>query len=300
MKKVVLIAGILIAFLLCGIVSAELGSDGKEYNPNAVPVKSFNVQMAAPQQTASCKILWDTTHGEDLVDGIGVYTELVSDLQNKGCTVTPSNAGVNTPGLLSQYDVLVINVGSSVDSAYTTPEVNAIETFVNNGGGLLVMDDWLGWPATANIEPVVERFGTRDVQSDLSYNQITHFDTTHPIFSGISSIQLFASGILSAQSPSYAVVWDGQSPVVNVVYGKKVVIIGDCNVFQSRETNGLLNNFIDQYDNRKFASNVFTYLCQKQEIPKVPGIPEFPSIFLPATMIIGFLGAVLLIQSNRE
>lgn len=29
-------------------------------------------------------------------------------------------------------------------------------------------------------------------------------------------------------------------------------------------------------------------------------IPEFPSIFLPATMIIGFLGAVLLIQRTRE
>jgi hypothetical protein len=33
-------------------------------------------------------------------------------------------------------------------------------------------------------------------------------------------------------------------------------------------------------------------------IPKL--IPEFPSIFLPATMIIGFLGAVLLIQRTRE
>ena len=28
--------------------------------------------------------------------------------------------------------------------------------------------------------------------------------------------------------------------------------------------------------------------------------PEFPSAFLPATMIIGFLGAVLLIQRTRE
>jgi hypothetical protein len=29
-------------------------------------------------------------------------------------------------------------------------------------------------------------------------------------------------------------------------------------------------------------------------------VPEFPSMFLPATMIIGFLGAVLLIQRTRE
>jgi len=32
----------------------------------------------------------------------------------------------------------------------------------------------------------------------------------------------------------------------------------------------------------------------------IPSIPEFPSAFLPATMIIGFLGAVLLIQRTRE
>jgi hypothetical protein len=31
-----------------------------------------------------------------------------------------------------------------------------------------------------------------------------------------------------------------------------------------------------------------------------PAVPEFPSVFLPATMIIGFLGAVLLIQRTRE
>jgi hypothetical protein len=32
----------------------------------------------------------------------------------------------------------------------------------------------------------------------------------------------------------------------------------------------------------------------------IPGIPEFPSLALPATMIIGFLGAVLLLQRTRE
>lgn len=34
--------------------------------------------------------------------------------------------------------------------------------------------------------------------------------------------------------------------------------------------------------------------------PNVPRVPEFPSVFLPATMIIGFLGAVLLIQRTRD
>ena len=40
-------------------------------------------------------------------------------------------------------------------------------------------------------------------------------------------------------------------------------------------------------------------LCLKTSIDPSPA-PEFPSAFLPATMIIGFLGAVLLIQRTRE
>jgi hypothetical protein len=35
-------------------------------------------------------------------------------------------------------------------------------------------------------------------------------------------------------------------------------------------------------------------------IPHQSSVPEFPSIFLPATMIIGILGAVLLIQRTKE
>jgi len=43
--------------------------------------------------------------------------------------------------------------------------------------------------------------------------------------------------------------------------------------------------------------------CQSNEGSVMPSgncVPEFPSMFLPVTMIIGFLGAVLLIQRTRE
>jgi hypothetical protein len=45
-----------------------------------------------------------------------------------------------------------------------------------------------------------------------------------------------------------------------------------------------------------------TGLLYKGTIEYEPGtpVPEFPSIFLPAIMIIGFLGAMLLIQGTRE
>jgi hypothetical protein len=42
--------------------------------------------------------------------------------------------------------------------------------------------------------------------------------------------------------------------------------------------------------------------CQSSQISATasPCVLEFPSAFLPATMIIGFLGAVLLIRRTRE
>jgi len=48
--------------------------------------------------------------------------------------------------------------------------------------------------------------------------------------------------------------------------------------------------------NNDVASN----LAYKTWVTGSNNIPEFPSMFLPATMIIGFLGAVVLIQRTRE
>jgi hypothetical protein len=296
MKKVVLIVGILIALLLCGIVSAELGADRKEYDPTSVSVKSLGVQVVQQQQV-SCKILWDTYHGDPPGNDVAfqTYTELVSDLQNKGCSITASDTGILATDL-SQYDVLIISAGTSISSGYTAAEVDDVQAFVNNGGGLLVLNEWYDYVGQPHIDLVVQRFGINTI-GYTAWDTVTNLDTTHPIFSGVSSLYIVAAGTMNVQSPSTAVAWYGQDAVVSVVPGKKVVIIGDSNLFQTNADPTL--DFINQYDNRKFASNVFTYLCPKEN-QMIPGIPEFPSPALPAVTIIGFVGAALLIQRTRE
>jgi hypothetical protein len=295
-KKNAVIFVLLIACLLCGIVSAERGSNGKELNPDAVSASALNVQRIGPQSPVCsdcCKIIWDTTHGEYSNDaGFDTYGELVSDLQSKGYTVTPSSTKVDTPGLLAQYNVLVINAGSSVKSPYTQSEVDAIQAFVNNGGGLLIMDEWQGYVGEVNLRPLVSRFGTEDT-GFIGWTAITNIDTAQPIFSGVKSFFTAATGELSAQSPSSAVAWYGNQAVVNIVKGKKVVITGDCNLFQSGYPG---SDFINMNDNRKFAANVFSYLCKKE----THNVPEFPSMLLPVTFIIGIAGAILLIGRTRE
>jgi len=51
------------------------------------------------------------------------------------------------------------------------------------------------------------------------------------------------------------------------------------------------------FPDRYCLSNI---VCDVEMPTTCTNAPEFPSIFLPATMIIGFLGAVLLIQRTRE
>jgi hypothetical protein len=102
--------------------------------------------------------------------------------------------------------------------------------------------------------------------------------------------------------------------------------IGDINivmVFDPR-MGGFWNNFYGSYSTSYFIPNAnlppVTYsfailtldsqsglwecysniVCDVELPSTCPNIPEFPSAFLPATMIIGFLGAVLLIQRTRE
>ena len=71
---------------------------------------------------------------------------------------------------------------------------------------------------------------------------------------------------------------------------------------------GFSNTAVD-LDNDGIADTAYTAQYVNDPLPLVPvgqnpntpnPVPEFPSAFLPATMIIGFLGAVLLIQRSRE
>jgi hypothetical protein len=49
------------------------------------------------------------------------------------------------------------------------------------------------------------------------------------------------------------------------------------------------------WDTERFAETTLMLVIEDNT-----PIPEFPSTFVPASMIIGFLGAVLLIQRTRE
>lgn len=290
MIKITLIMGILIAFLICGV-----GSASEVVNPaTGLPVPESAATISSiphnSLQLHNCPALFDTSHGISFeYSPSGRYSDFVALLTGQGYSVAETTTGFLSEDL-SQFKILIITTMSTYDSPYTPAEVAAIENFVDNGGKLLILADNAGCP-NENINPVSQAFGTTTGLSTLvPLDMYISNLNVHPAFMGVSTVYLRAAGDLSAVAPSQTIAWtDAGEPVINVAEGNRVVIFGDQSLFS--------NDYIGNADNQQLASNLWNNVfCTSSPISS----PEFPSIFLPATMIIGFLGAVLLIRRTKE
>ena len=201
--------------------------------------------------TENGKVLWDLTHG--VLGGYqpsSSYSDLADELQAKGYTID-TTSDISSADL-DQYDVLVICLGSAWTSAYTTAEVNAIESFVHDGGGLLIMGDNPNTPVE-NINPVAQAFGTTCGVSSTD-SIITNMDV-HPILGGVSELTLNSGGELTA-SPSYEQAWDSSNKALvtaRTYYSGRVVVVGDINAW----VNG---TSLSSSDNLAFMKNTFDWL----------------------------------------
>ena len=201
-------------------------------------------------------VLWDLTHGVHLdYQPAGRFSSLVSILESKGFSVSTTTAGVDNIDL-SVYDVLVVCLGSAWNSAYTASEVSAIQTFVNNGGGLLVMGENTDCP-NSNINPVAQAFGVTCGVSYLSPLDLYFSDfAAHLIFAGCSELYDRAAGELGAVSPGELVAWtdSGLGTVAITSGGARIVVTGDNNFGD--------NAYIHISDNQLFSENLFDWLAQ--------------------------------------
>ncbi|MHC4952017.1 MAG: DUF4350 domain-containing protein, partial [Planctomycetota bacterium] len=200
-------------------------------------------------------ILWDLTHGvyHDYHPN-EAFSALVSLLESKEFSIDTTTAGVDNVNL-SNYDVLVVNLTTAWNSAYSPSEVSAIETFVSNGGGLLVMGDNTNCP-NQNINPVAQAFGAECGISGLSPLDLyfSNFES-HPIFNGCSELYYRAAGQIAAEDPGRLVAWtDGGLGTVAVSeFGLgSVVVTGDAGSWTNRQ--------MGHSDNQLFAENVFDWL----------------------------------------
>ncbi|TFF95089.1 hypothetical protein EU546_03910 [Candidatus Thorarchaeota archaeon] len=132
--------------------------------------------------------------------------------------------------ILGDYDILVIFFP---EEELTTGEITAIESFVDAGGGLLIVgcDAVNGWGFDGtNLNPLSETFGIAFNQDELT-GTIENFEEHH-ISTGVTSMMLSADDLgacsLSLESPAEAVASSGDSPVLAAsTYGSgRIVAVG--------------------------------------------------------------------------
>jgi len=118
------------------------------------------LMLAAPVSAQSGKILVDLTHAERVsIDGITSpnldtsangrifnWTDWATYIRDEGYMVDALTTGPITSGTLEDYNVLIIaepDVTASGPAYFITDECGVIKTFVENGGGLLLMGSQL-------------------------------------------------------------------------------------------------------------------------------------------------------------
>jgi thermitase len=123
-------------------------------------------------------VLFDQTHG---TDNIASYSIWVTALSERGFMLDIHTTGAITSDLLDDYDVFII---PQADSPYLPSEISAVQKFVFNGGGLLVIGDdcpsvYTNLTSFAGI--TWTGGGTSGITTDI---------TPHPVTSGVASIYL--------------------------------------------------------------------------------------------------------------
>jgi hypothetical protein len=110
----------------------------------------------------------DEAHHNIMATASGGYRPLVHLLTDSGFTVSPNTLPFN-PDRLAATDVVVVANPNGADarahideraaSAFTGPEIDAVEKWVRDGGGLLLVTDH--YPAGVAARPLADRFGVR-------------------------------------------------------------------------------------------------------------------------------------------
>jgi hypothetical protein len=207
---------------------------------------------------ATKNVLWDLTHGVyNDYDPALAYSQLENLLATEGYTIQTTTAGVNNI-VLSNYNVIVVESGAANQTYYSSAEVETIRTFVQDGGGLLVMSDNPDAPMSTNVAPVAQAFGTDVAVSMISPDDlyVTDFNRLYPIFSGVNRFYMRVAGEVVGKSPTEEIAWTDATHKTAVVTAtscpQKVVIFGDIN--------WISNDYINQADNRVLAANTFDWL----------------------------------------
>ena len=199
------------------------------------------------------------------------FADLIELVTELGHTFESSNQGILNHNL-NNYGVIIFDtVFSSKD--YSDQEISAIETFVANGGAVLILGEARGCAdcieANANLSKISEALAG----ITLGVNTLTPTDlyfsalAPHELFDGVSQLYFRYGGALNVSGVAFEIATTNDR--VNSLIGlkDKVAVLGDSSFVSS----GWSNQYWGKADSITFLENLFSYLTGVENQPEVFG-----------------------------
>jgi len=206
-------------------------------------------------------ILVDQTHGTDSITG---YRTWIDDLIRRGYVVDTHTAGPITSTVLATYDVFVT---PQAHSTYSPDELTAIQSFVSNGGGLLVIGD---------DDPYIYTDLTDFAGISWTYggvSGITTDITAHEVTVGVSSVYLQAPvAMMHVSGVAMDLVRDPAGNVMLAACEHVGKVIGFA------DEGSLWNYGIVEEDNLRLANNMIDWLSLARPVTSFTYEPVAPYV----------------------
>jgi hypothetical protein len=128
----------------------------------------FSVGVLSSQPPPARRVMLDEAHHNIMATASGGYRPLVQLLTDAGFGVTPNTLPFSAERLATTDVVVIANpngaderarIEKRATSAFTNPEIEAVEKWVQGGGGLLLVIDH--YPTGVAARSLAERFGVK-------------------------------------------------------------------------------------------------------------------------------------------
>jgi len=227
------------------------------------------VEWLAPKPKA--RVAYDLSHhpyyGVDTWDsayanytGSANQEDLRNELVSRGYTFDkfyPSTLGNLTMDRLSQYDLLIL---SAPVFDFLPDELDALKTWVEDGGSLILNGEWIGFEKHSNVINAL----LSGLESDIEIHIGDEYGTSqiveiydHPTMEDVSEIMHSGGSYINVTGDAVALTHLGDdlcSAVENLDSGR-IYVSGDINTFA---------NFIDFSNNTQHAVNLFNWLTSSE------------------------------------
>ncbi|MHA1399924.1 MAG: S8 family peptidase [Candidatus Heimdallarchaeaceae archaeon] len=235
----------------------------------------------------SKKIFYAKLHTNwDIDYSLGQYIYFLEDLKNKGVAVNEFVRGEITAELLEGYDAIWFpdpvmygfpnypSTKAVTEKALTDAEIQVIQDFVANGGGLFI--DLLGnslyenLVTGNNITMLNELIAPYDIEiSESPYNfdkpEIATIKTLHTLTENVKKIDHYGTTLIATGNAVELTDYNGGATAAAFENenGGRVVV---CTTNFFIDTEGYLENYNDGTQNAIFANNIFNWLLADNKV----------------------------------